>query len=739
MRCRLAPLTIAVLYALIPAAYGEDEPLKLKLDRTLNPMSQASDMTPAFITADHMEGKKENRIEAVGNAELRKGGRAFFADRLLYQQDSKMVYADGSVRIEQDGSTIFGPHLEFNLNTDVGEMTQPSFLLSENDSRGNAESLHIEGKHNFALYNTTYTTCPAGDDDWLLKISELDIDRSTQIGVAHNARVDFMGVPILYTPWMDFALNNGRKTGFLGPETGGTTTGGSEITLPFYWNIAPNYDATFAPRFMAKRGTLYDNEFRYLGSSSYDELHLDVLPQDRIAQQSRIHESLVESRSWGGGFSSTLNLNRVSDDAYFRDLSTSVTNTSQVNLLREGALNYRGGWWNATTRIQNYQTLQDPAAPVPVPYHLTPQFVVNAQRPLDNTASVAFAGEYVDFTHPTLINAQRIVLNPSVSLPLLSDPAYYVTPKIGYHYTDYIFGQNNSSGLANMSRSLPIFSVDSGMVFERGLSIGGTDYVHTLEPRAYYVYIPYRNQDAIPVFDTVQSDFNFTQMFTENRFIGSDRIGDANQLTLAATSRFFNVESGLEQFRVTLGERFSFAAPRVNLVAPTDTTNKSDILMNISGRISRVLSLDGMWQYNPSQTHTEMYGTSLHYQPEAGKVINMGYLFTRNTLRQIDLSEQLPLAGRWHTVARWNYSLQDKRLVEALAGVEYNQICWGVQIVAQRFTTATQQVSTGFFIQLNLNGLAGVGSDPLDTLRHSIPGYTSLNQNISSDTLQGLQ
>jgi LPS-assembly protein len=738
MRFSFVALTIFALCVLTPAAYGEDNTLKLKLDRTLKLMPQSSDMTPAFITADHMEGQKENKIEAVGNAELHKGGRAIFADRLVYQQDSKRVYAEGSVRMEQYGSTMSGPRLEFNLNNDTGSMSQPVFHLAENNSRGSADSLRIKGKDKYAFYNTTYTTCPAGNNDWLLHISELDIDRSTQIGVAHGARVDYMGVPILYTPWMDFALNGGRKTGFLGPEFGGTATGGSEITLPFYWNIAPNYDATFAPRIMAKRGTLYSNEFRLLRPGYYDEIHLDVLPQDRVAQRTRVHESLVHAQNLGYGFSDSLNLNRVSDDNYFRDLSTTVNSTSQVNLLREGTLNYNGRWWNAMARVQNYQTLQDPAAPVPVPYRRSPQVLVNAQHTLGYDFSGTFTGEYVDFTHPTAVDGQRLVLYPSISYPLLSDPAYYVTPKIGYHYTAYSFGQKDAP-TTNATRALPIYSLDSGMTFEREFEVDGKNYVNTLEPRAYYVYIPYRNQDALPVFDTAQADFNFTQMFTENRFLGSDRIGDANQLTLAATSRLFNVESGMEQFRITVGERFSFSTPRVNLVAPTATTNKSDILMHVSGRVTSLLSMDGLWQYNPSQSHTEMYGASLHYQPESDRIFNLGYLFTRNTLRQIDLSAEMPLSGRWRTVARWNYSLQDRRLLEGLAGLEYNDVCWGIQFVAQRFTTATQQVSTGFFIELNLNGLVGVGADPIDTLRRSIPGYTEVNQYTSIDTLQGLQ
>lgn len=739
MRCRLSLIALFTLWLFVSAAYGEEAlPLKLKLDRTFRVMPRGSEATPAFITAANMEGRKGGELEASGNAELHKEGRAIYADRMVYQQNTQEVTADGSVRIEQEGSIVSGPHLEFNLKQGTGEVMQPTFHLADNSSRGSADSLHIESREKFTLFNTTYTTCPDGNDDWLLRIGELDLDRGTEIGVAHNTVAKFKGVPIMYSPWMDFSLSGSRKTGLLGPVYGTTSKGGTEITLPFYWNIAPNYDATIAPRVMAKRGTLLKDEFRYLQPDYFGEIHLDVISQDQLTHSTRTHESLVHRQNLGGGFTYSMNVNRVSDNAYFRDLSTSIADTSQVYQLRTGTLAYNGGWWNAATTVQSFQTLQDPLAPLPIPYNLTPQVAVNGQKTLDGGTDAMFTSQYINFSHPTAINAQRAVLYPSVSYPLLSDPAYYITPKIGYHYTYYSFGLNNAAGLPNTSRALPIASVDSGMTFERQTVFAGSDYVQTLEPRAYYVYVPYRNQDAIPLFDTAQPDFSFAQMFSEFRFLGSDRIGDANQLTLAATSRLFNVSTGIQQLQVLVGERFSFTTPRVNLAAPTGTTNKSDILVAFSGRSNNKFSLDGFWDYNPSQARTQIYSAWLHVTPEIGKVFNVGYLYTRSTLQQIDVSEQWLLGGRWHTVARWNYSLREKRLLEGLAGLEYNQDCWAIQLVAQRFATATQQYSTGFFVLLNLKGLAGVGSDPVDTLRRSIPGYTRLDQS-SPGTSLGLQ
>jgi LPS-assembly protein len=619
-------------------------------------------------------------------------------------------------------------------------MTQPRFQFGDNHARGEADTLHMAGRENYALQNVSYTTCPAHDDDWLLKVRELDIDRASQIGTAHDARVEFMGVPILYTPWMDFSLNSGRKSGFLAPTFGSTVTGGTDLTLPYYWNISPNLDATIAPRFIAKRGNMLNDEVRYLEPTYSGEAHVDVLPNDRLEGSTRSFMSLNHRQNFGYGLNGTVHVERVSDSAYFVDLSDSVNLTSQTNLLREGLLSYGGGWWNAAARVQSFQTLQDPLAPVVVPYRRLPQLSLGVLRTVDR-ATVSLAAEYTDFHHPTYVDGRRLLLYPSVSYPLIASPAFYLTPKIGLHSSYYSMGDNNTGNLPNASRTLPIFSLDSGMTLERDTRLRGHDYVQTLEPRAYYVYIPYRNQSSLPLFDTALSDFTFTQIFAENRFLGSDRIGDANQVTAALTSRLIEPDSGVERLRVAIAQRFSAISPQVNLVEPAsanmapptqpnaspNVTNKSDILLGVFGQMTRVWSLDSTFQYNPSQRQSDLFNTALRYQPELGKVINLGYRFTRDEIRQVDMSAQWPLSTHWHGVARWNYSLLDGRILEALTGLEYNQRCWALRLVAQRFVTATQQTSSGLFVQLELNDMVAVGSDPLGLLRQSVPGYTKMN------------
>lgn len=769
MRFRLKPVLFTLLCVFACNAMAEELRAQDK--------SAVSPEEPVFVEADNLTGDKKNQVEATGDAILIKEDQTVRADRLLYDQETGDLDGAGSVVVEQKGSTMSGPHLKLNMDTHAGFMEQPVFFLKENDGRGTGDMLHIQDKQHYTLDNGTYTTCPADNEDWMMKMSSLEIDRDQQVGVARHAWVEFMNVPILYSPWMDFPLNDHRKTGFLSPVIGGTTKGGSELTLPYYWNIAPNYDATIAPRFMTKRGVLLNNEFRYLQPGYRGEMNIDVLPNDAIANKSRARFGLKHAQNLGGGFSGQLNFNRVSDNAYYRDLSSVVNITSQVNLLQDASVSYGAPWWSSTARVQRYQTLQDPLAPVGVPYARLPQLTFNAAQRYEG-AGVAVSGEYVSFSHPSAVNGQRLVIAPSVTYPLIREPGYFLTPKFTLHAASYVMGSNNTTRLPDASRVLPLFSLDSGAVFERDVSLFGTRYLNTLEPRAYYVYVPYKNQNLLPVYDSAQAPFSFVQMFTENRFFGNDRVGDANQVTLAVISRFLGQDDGAEHLKLTAGERFSLSTPQVNLVAPTTTTNKSDILLAASGRVNGAWSFDSELQYSPALSRIQHYNVMARYRPEAGKVFNLGYRFVSDSLgalipgvitptgsttingvvyqtvggvpyttlggnnysvaspglRQINVSGQWPLSSRWHAVGQWNYSFVDQRLLSGVAGLEYEQSCWMLRLVAQSFTVGTRQTSTGIFVQLELNELVKVGSDPLTLLKQSVPGYKKLNEKPVNQT-----
>ena len=735
MRFRFNYPFVLLLFCFAHRSYAGESLPDSRADKNPPVMAETGQEGIAVIEADRLAGKTEDQIEATGDATLSQGGQSIRADSLIFKQSTREVDAQGAVRLEQDGNTMSGPRLRFNMDTSVGTMEQPYFYLKENDARGSADVLHIQDRQHYSLDSATYTTCPAGNQDWQMKMGLLEIDRNRQIGVAHGASVEFKGVPILYSPWMDFPLNGQRKSGFLAPIFGGTVKGGSEVTLPYYWNIAPNFDATVAPREMTKRGLMLNNEFRYLEPGYGGELHVDVLPNDAIANRSRARFMLNHNQTLASSLNGYVNFTQVGDNDYFRDLGDAVNATSQVNLLQEVGLNYNADWWTAGARVQQYQTLQDPVAPITEPYARLPQLTFNARQNYAG-ANIAFVGEYADFSHPTAVNARRLVLNPSVSYALVSKPAFYLTPKMALHRVDYVMGANNVGGLPDASSTLPIFSLDTGVAFEREGNIFNNDYVQTLEPRAFYVYVPYKDQTLLPNFDSAQADFSFTQMFMENRFFGNDRVGDANYLTLAMTSRLLEQGNGMEHLKMMIGERISFSPPQMNLATPATTTNKSDILLALAGRVTDAWLLDSEFQFDPNESHTQRYNIAARYRPEAGKAINLGYRFTRNTLRHVDVSTQWPLSDRWHAVGRWNYSLQDARILETIGGLEYNQSCWMLRLVAQRFATATQQSNTTFFVQLELNDFVQVGMDPLSLLKQSVPGYTKLNDKTSLQSPQ---
>lgn len=739
--------------------------------------SSAPDNT-IYIEAQEIKGMKDEGTEAHGKVELRQADQKIFADHVFYKQKTGDLSAYGSVRLEQRGGSVSGPDLKMNSYTSVSQMTAPEFQIKQNKSRGSASMMRSSDKLHYEYENARYTTCPPGNDDWFMNMSWLEIDRESQIGTAHNAWVEFKGVPFLYTPWVDFPLD-GRHSGFLGPIWGSTPASGSEFTLPYYLNIAPNYDATISPRVMDKRGTQFNDEFRYMGDSYSGEVHYDVLSNDRLAKMDRTHTSLTHTQDLGNGLGASVKLNRVSDDAYFRDLSTTAASVLQTQLLNEGVMTYGAGWWSGSVRVQTYQTLQNPLTTVITPYQRMPQINLSAQKTLNDdfedvdVANEAVASknaackdaksadaackdikskegviasvevqhptvinvtsEYVDFVHPTKVNGQRMVVYPSMTYALLNDSGYYLKPKFGVHSTQYVMDINNSSNIPDTTRTLPIFSLDGGMTFERDMTLGKGEYVQTLEPRAFYVKIPYQDQSFLPVYDTSQAGFTFAQMFSENRFYGNDRVGDANMMTVALTSRLIDNEGGVERLRVAVGQRFSYEAPLVNLVAPS-ANSQSDILLAVGGRATNALTLDSLLQYDPNAAHVLSYNATSRYRPETGKVLNLGYRYSRvdgtsaNDLRQADFSTQWPLFWRWDLVSRWIYSWTEPRqVVEQMVGLEYNAQCWAFRLLAQKFPVPGQQVSTSLFIQLELNDLVAVGSNPLSTLRLEIPGYTKLN------------
>ncbi|HZV99373.1 MAG TPA: LPS-assembly protein LptD [Methylophilaceae bacterium] len=775
---RPTALTLALVCLSYGSARAEDEPADT------DTANQAPGVV--IIEGDRMQVQLDRKMQSIGNAALHRDGQDIYGDRIEYDVQNEELHVVGNARIESTDIKVRGPELRMKLSDSTGEMKSPSFTMENRvpsliqlgrpksssaldpgaaassevmtgysssianqnvedtpeqpmsgkaaTSRGDASIVFFEGEGKKRLKNARYTTCSADSDDWYIKASELELDDFTKSGTAKNARVEFKGVPILYSPWMDFSFSNQRKSGFLAPTWGTTTLSGFQVVTPYYWNIAPNMDATIAPRFMSKRGTQLVSEFRYLGERYSGLNNLEYLPSDSTTGQTRYYANLRHQQNFGGGLSGGYNIEKTSDDKYFSEnlyyarLSTGIRSSSRILLPQNAFLNYSLGPWNLNALVSKFQTLDD----ISFPYERLPQLTLTGNQDY-GPLTVNMIGQWVKFDRnanaPVAVTGSRFVANPSISTTF-ARPYGYITPKVGLHYTDYSL-ENASiadNGVANFeakNRTLPIFSLDSGLFFDRSTRVVKTKYTQTLEPRLFYVYIPYQNQDRLPVFDTSEATLSLGTLFLENQFTGYDRVNNANQVTLALTTRMIDNSTGEQRLAASIGQRHYFSDQRVTL--PTTkprANNTSDIFVAVTARLKNKWNVDLASQYNTDDTKLVRSNVSARYNPEPGKTFNFGYRYTQTLLDQINISGQWPLGVGWYGLGRWNYSLRESRPIEGLAGLEYDAGCWQARGVLQRIATATAEPNYALFFQLELGGLASIGQNPLRLLQRGIPGYS---------------
>jgi LPS-assembly protein len=755
------------LYGMSCAQIAGAEPLSLKLSRDIGvlvpkPTTPSALVTPPasgstralaggepetrgalFLRADRLEGS-QTRVTAEGRVELRTHRETVLADKLSYAIPEQTIYGDGDVVLRRGFDWITGPQLEYKRDTETGFFRAPRFFVAEANAHGDAKEIRFNGPDHYEAVDASYTTCVAPHPDWYLRGEQLEVDNLRKVGTARNVSVHFLDVPVLYAPWLQFPLSNERKSGFLTPTLGSTGVRGFEISTPYYLNLAPNYDATLTPRYMTKRGLQMGAQFRYLLGDdtsplgvAVGEMNAEFLPHDRSTGENRYALAWKHNEQfapWLGGF---INLNKVSDDKYFADFADRIAVTSQKTLPREAGIVATHGPWSFLARAQSFQTLQDPEAPVVPPYNRLPQVLASLSDTDWLGLTWSGTGEYARFTQDQLApTGERFVLYPTAAFHR-QGAAWFFTARAGVHMREYTLDRTTAAlPEQHPSYAIPITSLDAGLVFERDVTVLDTPLTQTLEPRAFYVYIPYKNQTDAPVFDTALDDFNFSQLFAENRYIGNDRVGDANQLTLALTSRYLDRETGAERLRLAVGQRFYFQDQRVSLNEPLRSASTSDFLVGAEGRLSEAWSLASLLQYNLDASDVERFNVGVRYTPAPGRALNATWRYTRaladatggfEQIKQIDLSGQWPVSDRWTLIGRWNYSVADHKTLEAVAGIEYNADCWVLRVVGQRLTTTTQQATTSVFVQLELNGLARVGTSPLELLRRSVPGYLPTN------------
>ena len=703
------------------------------------PAAIPSDRGAIFLRADRLEGLGQKTIEATGKVELRGRRETVLADWLQYDYSADEVWGKGGVTLRRGLDWITGPEVKYQRGREIGYFDDPRFYFSENASRGEAKVIRFEGPDLYEANDARYTTCVAPNNDWYLRSDEIEIDQARRVGTARGARVYFFDVPVMYSPWLEFPLSNERKSGFLIPTIGSTQIRGFEVATPYYFNIAPNYDATLVPRLMTKRGLQLGAQGRYLFESAAGEAFGEILPDDRVTNAARWAVSWKHNQQLQPWLSGYLNYNRVSDGTYYADFSDRVAVTSQKTLPQEAGLVANYGAFFVLARAQAFQTLQDPnpAAAVVPPYNMLPQ--VRASMAETDWLGLTWSGtaEFVRFAQSALVpTGNRTSLYPSMRW-IRQGSSWFINAHAGISAWQYNLNQS-TAGVPDGSAGLavPVGSMDAGLIFERDWSIFGANFVQTLEPRAKYTYIPFRNQNQLPAFDTVQDDFNFTQLFSENRFIGGDRLGDTNQLALGITSRLLDPTTGSERFRVAVGQRFYFENQQVNLGGTPQQAGSSDFLVGAEGRLADAWSLIGLAQYDFGTSQFDRFNIGMRYSPGGGRVIGATYRYSRelvdqiggqSELKQTFLSAQWPLTENLTFLGSWNYSIPDRKTLEGVVGLEYNGGCWVLRVVGQRLTTTTETTTNSIFIQLELNGLARVGTSPLDLLRRTVPGYLRTN------------
>jgi LPS-assembly protein len=659
--------------------------------------------------------------------ELHYGDTRMAADSLSLDRPRGLVEAEGDLLIEQPELIVEGSSARYRLAERTGSIDQARYRLPGIGARGSAQYAELLGAGLSRYQEISYTTCAPDDEDWLLRAEALEIDQVEGLGTARNARLSFQGVPFLYAPWFSFPIDDRRRSGLLLPSVGYSGNTGFDLSLPYYLNLAPNYDLTLTPRLMSKRGLMLAGEYRFLTATSSGSLVAEYLPNDReyrFGATDRGSASLNARTRLGPRASAAVRLNYVSDRFYLQDLGDSLAVTSTQYVERTAEVRYNADTWRLLARAQGFQNL----ALAQKPFNRLPQILFDLRHPEENTGAVFHLGaEYVYFDKDDAVHGQRVDLAPAVSLPWRNSWAF-LEPRLGARYTAYRLDGQPPGQEEAPSHSTGVASLDAGLLFDRPMNWFGNAATQTLEPRAFYLYVPSGSQDDQPVFDTAPFDFSFDNLFRDNRYNGPDRIGDANQLTLALTSRIHAAESGRELLRASLGQILYFEDREVVLPGePVQRDDTSALVGEIGARLSRGWYTRAGFQWDPhdgDQGTIEQALAQLSYRGEEGRVFNAAYRLRDGVTRHTDLAVRWPVGERWSLVGRHHYSLEDDRLLEVLGGFEYASCCWRLRALLRSFTDGLDSDrNLAFLLQLELNGLGQLGNDIEQVLERGIYGY----------------
>lgn len=666
------------------------------------------------------------RMTLAGGVLVRRGSRVAGAESAVYDPATTSLRLDGDVQFRDPSTQIISDSALFSYSTGIVAFDGAQFLLSPSGSRGAAGRIELSQQGVISLGAVNYTTCPVGSDDWLLEADDIVLDTNTGKGTAKNVALRFKGVPFLYAPRLTFPLGDARKTGFLVPEIGSTGRSGNELRVPFYWNIRENYDATITPRLLTERGLQVATEFRYLTERNDGTAVFEYLPDDDLFGDTRSYVQYNHRTLFDSGWRNRIDFSEASDSRYFEDLRAGLSATSITHLNRSALFDYYGDDWSFFGQVQDYQTIDEAIVPEDQPYRRAPQLRFAGflpQQPYGFRAGVD--SELVSFDRDVGVTGWRFDVQPQVDWSL-QRPGWFVQPSVILQHTNYNLEDTAPGQRTDPSRTLPIYSMDMGMHFERRMQ-SNSDWFQTLEPRLQYVHIPFDNQDDLPIFDTIEPDLNLVQLFRKNRFVGVDRVADTDQISFGVTTRIISGEDGNELLTATVGQARYLSEQGVSLpgMAPI-ADRESDYIVETRFRLAENFNFDFGHQWGAGQRGTQRSEARLQYRPATNKIMNFAYRFRRGLLEQGDVSWSWPLAQNWNFVGRYNYSFRDEELLEEFYGLEYESCCWGIRLVGRRYVSTREgTLDSSVGLQLVLKGMASVGTGADRILERGILGYSS--------------
>ncbi len=675
------------------------------------------------FSADHGSATANGEAHFRGRAVATRGHQRVWAELIDYSRNTRILDASGHLRYASPNLNLTGERMRYDFKTDHGIFWNDTYALPSRHGRGTARRVTTEASDRTILNGLTYTTCSPQDPSWQLHANHVVLNHDTEIGYATNAWLSFKGVPFLWTPYLSFPLTDARKSGFLAPSMARSSTSGLDLEVPYYWNIAPNFDDTFTPRLLGERGFMAMNTTRWLLPGTRGQFHFEYLPHDRKADRTRGLANLYDITQLFSHWRIETNLEYVSDNNYYDDFGTSLRQVAQTYQTRQVTATYQVPSGSAFVSVQDEAPLDPTITGSLRPYRKLPEVGLDFSWPDYRTGlTPGLTGDFTHFEAPAQLGGLRSDVRPYLRAGY-GGASWNVTPTVAFDEDHYNLNAFGGAPARTLNRATPIFSLDTRFNFERYWGKG--DWLtQTLEPRAYYLYVPYRNQSAIPIFDTYLPPLDMERLFSDNRFTGLDRLGDANQLSLGLTTRFLNNESGQELFTAGVGQAFYFRNRDVTLPGGTPQTQaRSDYVGQITTNLGHHLVTRVVGDYNPYTHDFDQGYVSLQFQPGPFQVLNVGYLYRRGELNQGDISFAWPVARHWSVVGRWNYSIQDHQTLENMLGLQYDSCCWRFRIVERRFVTLNGQGNSALYLELQLKGLGSLGNRLSNFLHDDIYGY----------------